>query len=174
MRRIKGAFGGSLELERSKKAIEYALKTGLLICADPLEPGGSLTFSNAPKRLEGLQNLFEDLLDVSPRDRVSRVSKRIAVARFYSRYKLALENDDAFLKWTEQCNAEDGKIAFKSDALVPQRFADILSSISPMKLRQACIKINRWQGEGKLWLYFIEHLGYGSLFLVPDELTDDR
>lgn len=62
----------------------------------------------------------------------------------------------------------------RMDAAVKSRFIDIIFWHSSKSRAKAANKFNDWQSDGKPWAELIRRFGYGSLMLVPHELTDER
>jgi len=136
------------------------------------------TIADTIQYMQCLPGLMKELEINQFSRRILRVRKRIALVLFYRTYRLAHTNSDTFLKETNKMSKEKA-IALTSrrgrlDSIIKNRFIDILFWQSGTSRAEASRKVDHWQSDGKPWAELVDRLGYGSLLLVPLDITDER
>ena len=104
------------------------------------------------------------------------LKKRMNLAHFHRTYHATLANPVTFLSLTERMykysNSSPSK-GHRMDSIVKQHFVNINVSQSGKSEKKARTQIKNWLRCGRPWMELITRLGYGSLLLVPPNMTTD-
>jgi hypothetical protein len=109
------------------------------------------------------------------------VHQRLALATFHTCYQVARENSGLFRKWLKD-NHQAERLPLKAtagrtpDAIVKQGFIAMMSPTPENSAARRRLKYcaKNWHAWGRSWAELIIRLGYGSLLLVPENMTSTR
>jgi hypothetical protein len=124
-----------------------------------------------------LPHLIQELQVSEVAERFLDLKKRTTLAHFYRTYQAALANPGLFLDLTQRMYTYGTSVPSKGhrmNSVVKQHFVKISVSQSGLSEQKARTQVNNWVRCGRPWAELITRLGYGSLLLVPPNMTTDR
>ena len=123
-----------------------------------------------------LPNLVQELQVSEVAERFLDLKKRTTLAHFYRTYQVALANPGLFLDLTQRMYTYNTSVPSKGhriNSVVKQHFVKVNVSQSGLSEQKARTQVNNWIRCGRPWAELITRLGYGSLLLVPLNMTTD-